>query len=741
MKTNLLLGVILFLLPGTLSAQERGVTPSNHQTIQPSNHPATTYAVVVGISNYQDEGIPDLRFADKDAEAFANFLRSPAGGALDGDHLRMLVNSEATGAQIVNALDWLLEVVHEQDKVIIYFSGHGDVEAKRISQPGYLLGWDAPPRAYAAGGTMNVRDFQDYITTLAVQNKAQVVVITDACHSGKLSGSDVNGAQLTGQNLARKFANELKILSCQPDEYSIEGEQWGGGRGAFSYHLIDGLYGLADGNNDLSINLREIRNYLEEHVSSEVAPHSQTPMIVGSGNEELAAVLPEILEQIREGRKGQLQLFTPTESRGIEEKILASVDTAVQGLYAAFQKALEKKQFLKPEKACADAYYEQLIREPALEPLYSSMRRNYAAALQDDAQQFLNHMLNGGLTEKTLKGTTTSYAHYPEYLEKAAGLLGTDHYMYPVLQARKYFLIGYISNDARKKKESFQRALELQPDMPHAYAYLIQSYTKDPDSARYYFNKATEIAPKWIYPYILLGNQYSSLGKWDNAEKVYLQGMALDSATQHVKYWLALCYFFQNKYDLAEPLFKEVIESLSPDLSHPLVNGYLGLLYMQTGRFDLAEKQFKKAIQLDPTDPEYHLNLGWLYFITDRLEEAEREFQYLLSKDTYFRFANNNLGLLYAKTGNYTESEKYLSKAKELSPESGENYIYHAVLYSTQHQIDKAFEYLELGFQYGWNYPPFDIDINEYPALAPLREQTARWNTLLKKYFPDEFKD
>ncbi|MBK9017577.1 MAG: caspase family protein [Saprospiraceae bacterium] len=48
----------------------------------------TTRAVVVGISDYQDKDIPDLRFADKDAEAFANFLRSPAGGSLDGDHLK-----------------------------------------------------------------------------------------------------------------------------------------------------------------------------------------------------------------------------------------------------------------------------------------------------------------------------------------------------------------------------------------------------------------------------------------------------------------------------------------------------------------------------------------------------------------------------------------------------------------------------------------------------------------------------
>ena len=34
----------------------------------------TTRALVVGISEYQDEGIPDLRFAHRDAQAFADYL-------------------------------------------------------------------------------------------------------------------------------------------------------------------------------------------------------------------------------------------------------------------------------------------------------------------------------------------------------------------------------------------------------------------------------------------------------------------------------------------------------------------------------------------------------------------------------------------------------------------------------------------------------------------------------------------
>ena len=115
------------------------------------------------------------------------------------------------------------------------------------------------------------------IETISLDNNAKVLLITDACRSGKLAGNAIGGSQLTSQNLATQYANEVKILSCQPDEYSIEGEQWGGGRGAFSYHLIDGLYGMADIDSDLNVNLKEIDRYLEDHVIRGSGPRKPKP--------------------------------------------------------------------------------------------------------------------------------------------------------------------------------------------------------------------------------------------------------------------------------------------------------------------------------------------------------------------------------------------------------------------------------------------------------------------------------
>ncbi len=160
--------LLLFLFPVFLLAQ----------TLEEQS---STYALVIGISDYQDKDIPDLNYAHRDAEAFTTFLRSPAGGSLDQDHLKVLVNEDATAGKLVAGLYWLVDEVQEGDQVLIYFSGHGDVESKLLGEPGHLLCVDAPARAYMAGGTLSLGGLRTVISTLSLQNKAKVTMIADAC--------------------------------------------------------------------------------------------------------------------------------------------------------------------------------------------------------------------------------------------------------------------------------------------------------------------------------------------------------------------------------------------------------------------------------------------------------------------------------------------------------------------------------------------------------------------------------
>lgn len=263
--------LVCLLLPGILL----------HAQIRPMVKKGQTRAVIVGVSEYQDQRIPRLRFSHEDATLFAAWLASPAGGNIPAENIKVLTNTQATYGQMVSAYTWLLEQSGPDDLAIIYFSGHGDMENQTMMNHGFLLAYDAPAANYMAGG-FPIYYLQSIIKTLSSSKNTQVLMIADACRSGKLAGEEFSGTQATAKTLTDQFANEAKILSCQPNEYSLEGTQWGGGHGVFTYYLVDGLTGLADRNEDLQVSLLELQRFLEDFIPPATAPKSQIPLVTGN---------------------------------------------------------------------------------------------------------------------------------------------------------------------------------------------------------------------------------------------------------------------------------------------------------------------------------------------------------------------------------------------------------------------------------------------------------------------------
>jgi tetratricopeptide (TPR) repeat protein len=612
-----------------------------------------------------------------------------------------------------------------------------------MSQPGFLLCWDAPSLAYTGGGTYSLFFLKDIVSTLSLQNKVKVTLITDACRSGKLAGSSIGGAQATAANLAGQFANEIKILSCQPDEYSIEGEQWGGGRGAFSYHLLDGLSGLADNNADNIVNLKEIGRYLEDHVTSEVAPQAQNPMVVGSKTEKLTNVFPEVLAELKKGKKEEMQYFNATASRGIEDNVLAAVDSTIQELYVAFNQALVNKIFLSPADACADFYYKQLSLEPKLEKLHNTMRRNYAAALQDDAQQVLKKMMENDPEGSTLSKTTleAKYKSYPAYLERAAELLGSEHYIYPFLQARKHYFEGHLMHiDLRnadpelgkKILAKYREALAWQPNFPQAYYSMgmVHFYqTVEKDSAAFYAKQAVKLAPTWIRPYSNLAYFYTTgfngRGKGLEKAKYYLEladgidSIASQTDYLHLNNW-GNYYYRSGQIEKATLAFKKAIEK---DPSKVSAQSNLGNVYLRQENFAGAEVQFKKAIELDSTNHIIPSNLAQLYIRIDRLEEAEEQLNKSYKLDSTFVQTLRWLGNLYSMTNRIEEGEKYYKKIIELDTISIMNIMTIASYYNKIKQYEKSEKYYKKTIR---------LDSTLWPAYSNLGDTYQKMGKLDK---------
>ncbi|HRG94185.1 MAG TPA: caspase family protein, partial [Chitinophagaceae bacterium] len=259
----------------------------------PKNTNGNTYALIVGISSYELNGIPRLDFAHRDAQEFARFLRSPNGGNVPEDNIRLLLNEQANYASIYNSLYWLLDTCRKNDIVYFYFSGHGDVENNTIYKLGFLLAANTPRFNYI-NSAVRIEDVNNIANTISVQKGARVVIITDACRSGNLAGKENKGNLLVGEQLRMASGNEVRITSCGPEELSNEDEGWAGGRGVFSYYLVKGLEGLADYSRDKIVTLNELKQYLKNSILTDPLmaqkEHKQNPVLTGPEGIKLAEI-------------------------------------------------------------------------------------------------------------------------------------------------------------------------------------------------------------------------------------------------------------------------------------------------------------------------------------------------------------------------------------------------------------------------------------------------------------------
>jgi len=248
------------------------------------------WAVIMGVSNYQDTRIPSLRYASTDAQAFYDWIVSSEGGKYAPSRVKLLIDQEATGSNIKNALfTWLTQAIAE-DIVTIYFAGHGSPNNPNSPDNLFLYPYDTQYDNVAATGF----PMWDIETALKRFIKAKkVIVVADACHAGgvgqpfDVAMRDVRGVGgianpiATGLQSLSKVGDGICVISASGEkQLSKESQEWGGGHGVFTYFLLKGLKGEADYNQDERVTLGELIPFLSEQVRRETK-NTQSPIVAG----------------------------------------------------------------------------------------------------------------------------------------------------------------------------------------------------------------------------------------------------------------------------------------------------------------------------------------------------------------------------------------------------------------------------------------------------------------------------
>ncbi|MFO0794522.1 MAG: caspase family protein [Candidatus Brocadiaceae bacterium] len=255
------------------------------------------YAVVIGISHYKDPKIPDLKYADVDAQAFYDFITSPIGGNFTKENVLLLKNEQATLKNVKIAITDFLKKAVDTDFVVIFMACHGEPEPDRPNNL-YLLMHDTeldslPATAYHMENVNT--DMKRYVSA------KRLIFIADACHSAGITEGAISTRGLSNSiNVAISSLKATRegwgIMSAsRAGEISLESGQWGGGHGVFTHFLLEGLSGKADleGNKNGIVTIAEAFDFVEEKVKR-ATRNAQHPDIAGNFDNNLPLGFPGV---------------------------------------------------------------------------------------------------------------------------------------------------------------------------------------------------------------------------------------------------------------------------------------------------------------------------------------------------------------------------------------------------------------------------------------------------------------
>jgi uncharacterized caspase-like protein len=103
-----------------------------------------SYAVVIGVNKAPSSNWPLLTYPEKDAKAVGDLLAS------QGFKVIRLYGPDAKKFNIVSTLTNLARKLTSDDRVLVYFAGHGDTEMFGGQSYGYIVPYDGgkDPAAY-----------------------------------------------------------------------------------------------------------------------------------------------------------------------------------------------------------------------------------------------------------------------------------------------------------------------------------------------------------------------------------------------------------------------------------------------------------------------------------------------------------------------------------------------------------------------------------------------------------------
>jgi tetratricopeptide (TPR) repeat protein/DNA-binding winged helix-turn-helix (wHTH) protein len=275
-------------------------------------------------------------------------------------------------------------------------------------------------------------------------------------------------------------------------------------------------------------------------------------------------------------------------------------------------------------------------------------------------------------------------------------------------------------------ESAFRQALAVDPDSVTALTgigevFLLQ---EKPDLAEERFRQAIGLHPGDWSAFNSLGYFLYRSGRYVEAAQQYEYVVALDEGNAQGLTNLGSAYMLAGDFAAAEPAFQRAGEVQPGALAH----SNLGLLYYYLGRLEDSIAEHRRAVELAPRDHLTWSNLGDALWIGGRVEEAQQAFQTAEGLARSALQVNPNdpgylmdMAWIMAMLGQAEDAARLIGRARAQSPTDPYVHYYEGLIRQKAGESEAAVAALETAVEEGYSSQLLAAD----PQLAGLRAQAG----------------
>jgi hypothetical protein len=244
--------------------------------------------IAIGVETFRDAGVPDVKFAGRDAQVMAGHLRTLAG--IPASRFKLLVNEQAMKQDLAEVFEeWLPHQTEPGTVAYVYFAGRALVEPATGAVS--LIPYDGV--AVSQSRLFSLRRLQEALSRASVQRAVVMLEVSLEPAPGADPGRGIE-PMWDGQEPASREDKLMFIIGNRTLQEAHAYEQ--GRHGLFTYYLLKGLRGEADMDKNGVVQVGELCAYVRAQVSSVARKqdgHDQEPICIpGAGQGSALRILP-----------------------------------------------------------------------------------------------------------------------------------------------------------------------------------------------------------------------------------------------------------------------------------------------------------------------------------------------------------------------------------------------------------------------------------------------------------------